>query len=50
MPTRARSATTMIRRRDSRSMSGPKRRPMATEGRKSATRRPLTHFAEPVLS
>ena len=40
----------MIRRRDSLSISGPNSRPMATDGRKSATSSALTHVAEPVRS
>ena len=40
----------MIRRRESLSISGPSSRPMATDGRKSATSSALTHVAEPVRS
>src|SRR5919202_5018161 len=49
-PKRTRSAATASHRRESRSTSGPKSRPMAIIGRKSAIRSALTHGPEWVRS
>ena len=49
-PKRARSATIMSRRRESRSMRGPSRNPMRTIGRKSAMRSAAIHSPDSVSS
>src|SRR5439155_11195496 len=49
-PARAASAAMSIQRRETRSIRRPAKKPMATIGRNSTIRRPLTQFASPVRS